>query len=181
MPLPGGAADKAGNRYELRRTVRQFIRLLTGEAFWIYLEPIGAEGELVEFRLGWENDRKEVHQVKRQQAGKGHWTLADLERVSVLEGVRQNAVASLVFHIFASLAEFERSIIRERTLADLAAARARGRTGGRPPALSEDQLAAAKALLAASQSVRALAIAMQSSYWPTKPQISLPNASKIAP
>lgn len=39
----------------------------------------------------------------------------------------------LVFHIFASLAEFERDLIRERTNAGLAAARARGRTGGRPP------------------------------------------------
>lgn len=53
----------------------------------------------------------------------------------------------LVFHIFAALAEFERGIIRERTQAGLAAARARGRVGGRPPALSSDDLAAAKAML----------------------------------
>jgi DNA invertase Pin-like site-specific DNA recombinase len=53
----------------------------------------------------------------------------------------------LVFHIFASLAEFERGIIRERTMAGLQAARARGRKGGRPPALSDKDLAAAKALL----------------------------------
>lgn len=53
----------------------------------------------------------------------------------------------LVFHIFASLAEFERGIIRERTKAGLAAARARGKMGGRPPALLQEDLAAAKALL----------------------------------
>jgi DNA invertase Pin-like site-specific DNA recombinase len=53
----------------------------------------------------------------------------------------------LVFHIFAALAEFERSIIRERTMAGLEAARARGRKGGRPPALSAKDLAAAKAML----------------------------------
>lgn len=53
----------------------------------------------------------------------------------------------LVFHIFAALAEFERSIIRERTIAGLEAARARGRKGGRPPALSAKDLAVAKALL----------------------------------
>jgi DNA invertase Pin-like site-specific DNA recombinase len=54
----------------------------------------------------------------------------------------------LVFHIFAALAEFERGIIRERTTAGLAAARARGRVGGRPPALTASDLAQAKALLA---------------------------------
>ena len=53
----------------------------------------------------------------------------------------------LVFHIFASLAEFERGVIRERTMAGLQAARARGRKGGRPPALSAKDLAAAKAML----------------------------------
>lgn len=48
------------------------------------------------------------------------------------------AQGRLVFNIFASLAEFEREIIRERTNAGLAAARARGRTGGRKAGLSED-------------------------------------------
>ncbi len=42
----------------------------------------------------------------------------------------------LVFHVFAAMAEFERDLIRERTNAGLAAARARGRVGGRPPALT---------------------------------------------
>jgi DNA invertase Pin-like site-specific DNA recombinase len=53
----------------------------------------------------------------------------------------------LIFHIFASLAEFERDIIRERTKAGLVAARARGKIGGRPPALAHADLTAAKALL----------------------------------
>jgi len=57
------------------------------------------------------------------------------------------AGGTLVFHIFASLAQFERSIIRERTKAGLAAARSRGRTGGRPPALSDQDLQQARALL----------------------------------
>jgi DNA invertase Pin-like site-specific DNA recombinase len=46
----------------------------------------------------------------------------------------------LVFHIFGALAEFEREIIRERTKAGLTAARARGKTGGRPKALTEKQV-----------------------------------------
>src|SRR5213596_2012703 len=44
----------------------------------------------------------------------------------------------LVFHVFAALAEFERDVIRERTQAGLAAARARGRRGGHPRAASLD-------------------------------------------
>jgi DNA invertase Pin-like site-specific DNA recombinase len=42
----------------------------------------------------------------------------------------------LIFHVFGALAEFERDVIRERTQAGLAAARARGRTGGRPQRLT---------------------------------------------
>ena len=45
----------------------------------------------------------------------------------------------LVFHFFGALAEFERDLIRERTYAGLVAARARGRTGGRPKKLDEQQ------------------------------------------
>jgi DNA invertase Pin-like site-specific DNA recombinase len=48
----------------------------------------------------------------------------------------------LVFHVFGALAEFERDLIRERTHAGLAAARARGRTGGRPKALADPKQAA---------------------------------------
>ncbi len=46
----------------------------------------------------------------------------------------------LIFHIFAALAEFERNLIRERTYAGLAAAKARGRIGGRRPKLNETQI-----------------------------------------
>jgi predicted DNA-binding transcriptional regulator AlpA len=50
--------------------------------------------------------------------------------------------------MFDALAEFERSLIRERTQAGLAAARRAGRTGGRPPKLTDDDIEAAKAMLA---------------------------------
>jgi DNA invertase Pin-like site-specific DNA recombinase len=52
----------------------------------------------------------------------------------------------LIFHIFASLAEFERDIIRERTGAGLSAARARGRMGGRPKGVDEKKRKAALSL-----------------------------------
>ena len=58
------------------------------------------------------------------------------------------AGGKLTFHIFAALAEFERSMIRERTRAGLDAARARGRVGGRPRSLTAKDLEMAKTLLA---------------------------------
>ena len=54
----------------------------------------------------------------------------------------------LVFTIFSAIAEFEREIIQERTRAGLDTARARGRRGGRPPALKPRDLKEARALLA---------------------------------
>lgn len=57
----------------------------------------------------------------------------------------------LVFHIFGALAEFERSLIRERTIAGLNAARQRGKVGGRPRSLSDKDLDAARSLLASKQ------------------------------
>jgi DNA invertase Pin-like site-specific DNA recombinase len=52
----------------------------------------------------------------------------------------------LVFHLFGALAEFERDLLRERTAAGLAAVRARGRKGGRPPVMTPQKLAVARQL-----------------------------------
>ncbi len=69
----------------------------------------------------------------------------------------------LMFHMMAALAEFERDVIRERTLAGLEAARARGRKGGRRKAserLPPEQLARAKELYAARQNTIAEIMAL---------------------
>ncbi|AWP59084.1 recombinase [Bordetella bronchiseptica] len=79
--------------------------------------------------------------------------VADLERQGVgFESLTEkietgSAAGKLVFHVFAALAEFERGLIRERTQAGLAAARARGRAGGRRPKLDEQQVREIKVLL----------------------------------
>lgn len=75
----------------------------------------------------------------------------------------------LVFHLFGALAEFERDIIRERTTAGLAAARARGRVGGRPTVWTEDKLRAAIAMQSSGQHdvssiARALGVSRASVY-----------------
>ncbi len=54
----------------------------------------------------------------------------------------------LIFHLFGALAEFERNLIRERTQAGLQAARARGRTGGRRPKLTQQQIEIGRSLAA---------------------------------
>ncbi len=81
------------------------------------------------------------------------------ERGIELRSLRENIdtttpTGKLMFHIIAALAEFERDVIRERTLAGLEAARARGRKGGRRKAIEKmpgDQLRRAKELYAARQ------------------------------
>ena len=57
----------------------------------------------------------------------------------------------LVFHLFGALAEFERDLIRERTLAGLEAARARGRLGGRPVAMTPEKVEIARQMYASRQ------------------------------
>lgn len=54
----------------------------------------------------------------------------------------------LTFHLFGALAEFERDLIRERTMAGLAAARARGRMGGRPTVWTPAKLEVARSMYA---------------------------------
>ena len=68
--------------------------------------------------------------------------------LSLTESINTNTSGGkLIFHIFASLAEFERSIIRERTNAGLLAAKQNGRVGGRPSSLKEKDIAVARTLL----------------------------------
>ncbi len=63
----------------------------------------------------------------------------------------------LIFTVLAAVAEYERDLIRERTLAGLAAARRRGRVGGRPAALSVEQAELARRLLREGSSQKQVA------------------------
>ena len=57
-----------------------------------------------------------------------------------------SASGRLIFHVFAALSEFERDLTRERTTAGLAAARARGRMGGRPRVMTQEKVRLARRL-----------------------------------
>jgi DNA invertase Pin-like site-specific DNA recombinase len=134
------------------------------------LNAAGCERVYVEKASGAQRDRPELKAALdylRPGDALVVWKLDRLARtlkqlIETVEGLKKQGIGfrsltenidtttaggTLVFHIFASLAEFERSVIRERTRAGLRAARARGRIGGRPPALKDRDLAVARALL----------------------------------
>ena len=134
------------------------------------LKKAGCEKVYIEKASGAQRDRPELKAaIDYMRAGDTLvvWKLDRLARsikqlIETIEGLEQRDIGfksltetidtttsggRLIFHIFAGLAEFERSIIRERTKAGLASARARGRLGGRPKKLSEADIEAAKALL----------------------------------
>lgn len=76
MPLPGGEADKLGNRYEGRWTVFCMIDVMEEKADSIRLEEPGEDA--FEFFLR-KNGELEYHQVKRQNSGRRRWTLSALQ------------------------------------------------------------------------------------------------------
>ncbi|MFJ8001986.1 recombinase family protein [Streptomyces sp. NPDC096310] len=72
-----------------------------------------------------------------------------------------SADGRLFFQIIAAMAEFERSLIKDRTKAGLEAAKAQGRTGGRPTVITDDLLTVAKARKAKGESVSVIAKALE--------------------
>src|SRR5699024_1876112 len=101
------------------------------------LDQLRPGGTLVVWRLDrlGRSIRHLIHTISKQQD-------PDIELPSLQETIDTTSPGGrLVFHIFASLAEFERDSITERTNAGLAAARAPARVCGRPPTLTGDKLA----------------------------------------
>ena len=76
---------------------------------------------------------------------------------SLTEGMdTTTASGELLFHVFGALAQYERALTRERVIAGLAAAKRRGRTGGRPPAIAGEKLEAVIAALKGGMSKAAV-------------------------
>ena len=83
MPLPGGPSDKYGNRFEGKWTTYCIAQVMAEEADSLRIEPPGAEGEGAEFTLR-KAETVEYHQVKRQHARPGDWSITELARNGVL-------------------------------------------------------------------------------------------------
>jgi DNA invertase Pin-like site-specific DNA recombinase len=99
----------------------------------------------------WRLDRlgrslRDLIQLTQDLQGRGIGLESLTEKIDTV-----STTGKLVFHVFAALAEFERNLIRERTLAGLKAARARGRNGGRPKKLSPKELKAIRTLLRSNE------------------------------
>lgn len=77
---------------------------------------------------------------------------------SLTERIETESVAGkLVFHVFAALADFERDLIRERTLAGLEVARKKGKVGGRPRKMTSRDVANAKKAINGGMSLKEVA------------------------
>ena len=134
---------------------RVFTDKMTGKRFdrpqFLKMLDIARPGDSI---IVWKLDRlgrslKELIETVTTLAERG------IELRSLKENIDTSTpTGKLMFHIIAALAEFERDIISERTQAGLEAARARGRKGGRPTALSKlrpEQIERARKLYAARQ------------------------------
>jgi DNA invertase Pin-like site-specific DNA recombinase len=126
-------------------------KIFTDAASGAKTERIGLEEALSYVRKG---DTLVVWRLDRLGRSLPHLisTMTDLEGRGIgFKSLTENidtttSGGKLIFHIFGALAEFERNLISERTTAGLTAARARGRIGGRPKALTQRQIQIAQSL-----------------------------------
>jgi DNA invertase Pin-like site-specific DNA recombinase len=126
-------------------------KLFTDTASGAKTERKGLEQAITYVRKG---DKLVVWRLDRLGRSLPHLitTMTDLEERGIgFKSLTENidtttSGGKLIFHIFGALAEFERNLIRERTQAGLAAARARGKKGGRPKALTGRKLTIAQDL-----------------------------------
>ena len=129
------ATGRDAGRPELEQCLE---RLKDGDTLMVWrLDRLGASlRDLIEI----------VNRLATRQA----WFVSLTERLDT-----RTAAGRLIFPIFASFTQFERELLRERTGYGLAAARARGRLGGRKPTLSDAQAAKIRSLWAANELTKA--------------------------
>ena len=98
MTLPGGPADKLGNRYEKWWTLSELVRMLGGETEAIRIEEPGVDKAEFVVTTG---TRRELHQVKRSHPN-GKWSLAALRADGLLEAIGEQLAGNDDRFVFAS-------------------------------------------------------------------------------
>ncbi len=98
MTLPGGPADKLGNRYEKLWTLSEFVRMLHGDAEAIRIEDPNAEKAEFVVTIG---SRQEFHQAKRSHPN-GKWSFAALKKEGILQAIGKQLVGNDNRFVFAS-------------------------------------------------------------------------------
>ena len=98
MTLPGGPADKLGNRYEKWWTLSELVRLLQGDTEAIRIEAPGVEKAEFVVTTG---ARRELHQVKRSHPT-GKWSLAALRNDGLLQSIGTELAGNRDRFVFAS-------------------------------------------------------------------------------
>ncbi|MCY4123558.1 MAG: hypothetical protein OXG72_21835, partial [Acidobacteria bacterium] len=101
MTLPGGAADKLGNRYEKWWTLSVLVRMFQGDAEAIRIEEPGIDKAEFVVTTG---SRRELHQVKRSHP-KGKWSLAALRADGLLEAVGKQLAGNEDHFVFVSTSD----------------------------------------------------------------------------
>ena len=91
--IPGGRADKFGNRFERIWVVSLALEVIEGRLSTIKWEPLGAEGEGVECVVTQPDGLKKYHQCKIQNGNEGIWSVADLGANGVLVNAKRHLEA----------------------------------------------------------------------------------------
>ena len=100
MTLPGGPANKFGNRYEKLWTVSEFVRMLHGDTEALRIEALGVEKAEFVVTTG---SRRELHQAKRSHPS-GKWSLATLgaSHVRLLQAIGDHLAGNNARFVFVS-------------------------------------------------------------------------------
>ncbi|MDD9981462.1 MAG: AAA family ATPase [Gammaproteobacteria bacterium] len=98
MTLPGGSANKLGNRYEMWWTLSELVRMLAGETEAIRIEDPGVDKAEFVVTMG---ARRELHQAKRSHPN-GKWSLAALRDEGLLQAIDEQLAGNDDRFVFAS-------------------------------------------------------------------------------
>lgn len=93
-PEVGGRSDKFGNEYENRCLAKQLLRLVLEKTASIVVEPLGPEGDGVEFVVTELDGCKTYYQCKASNVGSGGWSLSDLNRHRVFDRAKAHIESS---------------------------------------------------------------------------------------